>query len=684
MENAYLFYASVTCLCLGALLGAVAALAHKRKLGLGILTGGAYIALVLLFLLKDRLTGGTTDLYSLMIAGDYALDVFLSGYHFDKLPGFYIQAMDADYRGYALALFIIAPILTVSTAISFFRTTVDKLRYALNPGGRYILSELNAEAVALAESIRKAHPYAQIVFTGVGRPEKKHETGLVERAREIRALCLKKEVTQLRFGLPFGTNWVFLISRHEPTNVAEALALIEKYKNSRQKLDISVYAASAESKLAIDGADKGDRCLHPKFREYMQAQLPGILQEGSGNIWTAFARLLEDAPLEGHFRIRCVDTTEQTIRKVLTDHYKTIHLGAKERGRVVGITILGFGKHGATLLKNAAWIFQFLGYRLEFNIVDLDGKARKYLRQEAPELLSEEGKERPGDANLDICFLGQDQGINCLCSDFDDMFLETFWQRMESTQLVFVSLGDDGRNIAAATHIRELFTRKAIEGALAKLAPDATEQEKEEKARQLRSDYENPDNIASPLIFAVVTDRHRADNLRACAKGKKGDLARCNYHIEPVGALADTYHIQNLLDTRKLEKSALKNHLTWSFKSVMLPKKGEMDQAAFQKLVENAEQYVRYSYYRDSSVATSLHQQLLKGLQEELKDTAVREKISVAEVKKITEKMRWNAYMRAQGFRYSPVRNDRIKQHPLLVPYDQLPPEEKEKDIIEF
>ena len=281
MENAYLFYGSVTCLCLGALLGAVAALAHKRKLALGILTGGAYIALVLLFLLKDRLTGGTTDIYSLMIAGDYALDVFLSGYHFDKLPGFYIQAMDADYRSYALALFIIAPILTVSTAISFFRTTVDKLRYALNPGGRYILSELNAEAVALAESIRKAHPYAQIVFTGVGRPEKKHDGILVEKARELGALCLKKEVTQLRFGLPFGTNWVFLISRHEPTNVAEALALIEKYKNSRQKLDISVYAASAESKLAIDGADKGDRCLHPKFERFMQEHLPEAMPQGS-------------------------------------------------------------------------------------------------------------------------------------------------------------------------------------------------------------------------------------------------------------------------------------------------------------------------------------------------------------------------------------------------------------------
>ena len=168
------------------------------------------------------------------------------------------------------------------------------------------------------------------------------------------------------------------------------------------------------------------------------------------------------------------------------------------------------------------------------------------------------------------------------------------------------------------------------------------------------------------------------------SQGKKGDLTRCNYHIEPVGALADTYHIDNLRATAQLEQAALKNHLVWSFKVVTLDGDGKLDEKNFQKLVGKAEQYVRYSYFRDSSVATSLHQQLLNGVAKDMEEAARRENYSVTEAKIITEKLRWNAYMRAQGFRHSQVRNDRIKQHPLLVSYDQLPEEEKEKDIIEF
>lgn len=33
-----------------------------------------------------------------------------------------------------------------------------------------------------------------------------------------------------------------------------------------------------------------------------------------------------------------------------------------------------------------------------------------------------------------------------------------------------------------------------------------------------------------------------------------------------------------------------------------------------------------------------------------------------------------------QGWTYGPVRNDALKQHPCLVPYEQLPEEEKDYD----
>jgi len=33
-----------------------------------------------------------------------------------------------------------------------------------------------------------------------------------------------------------------------------------------------------------------------------------------------------------------------------------------------------------------------------------------------------------------------------------------------------------------------------------------------------------------------------------------------------------------------------------------------------------------------------------------------------------------------QGWTYGPTRNDRLKQHPCLVPYDELPESEKEYD----
>lgn len=56
------------------------------------------------------------------------------------------------------------------------------------------------------------------------------------------------------------------------------------------------------------------------------------------------------------------------------------------------------------------------------------------------------------------------------------------------------------------------------------------------------------------------------------------------------------------------------------------------------------------------------------------------ESIEVNEENMRLEHRRWNAYMRTEGYRYAPVRNDIAKEHPCLVSYDGLTEEEQGYD----
>jgi hypothetical protein len=40
----------------------------------------------------------------------------------------------------------------------------------------------------------------------------------------------------------------------------------------------------------------------------------------------------------------------------------------------------------------------------------------------------------------------------------------------------------------------------------------------------------------------------------------------------------------------------------------------------------------------------------------------------------------WLNYKKAEGWKYGPVKNVKLKEHPCLVPYDQLPEDQRRKD----
>jgi len=90
-----------------------------------------------------------------------------------------------------------------------------------------------------------------------------------------------------------------------------------------------------------------------------------------------------------------------------------------------------------------------------------------------------------------------------------------------------------------------------------------------------------------------------------------------------------------------------------------------------------------FEYNYRSSIAKAIHKRLREKLnfKQELLNTpweklSLEQKIEMGEV----EHIRWNAYMRSEGYRYAPKRNDLAKVHYNLVPVSQLSNDDLRKD----
>lgn len=94
--------------------------------------------------------------------------------------------------------------------------------------------------------------------------------------------------------------------------------------------------------------------------------------------------------------------------------------------------------------------------------------------------------------------------------------------------------------------------------------------------------------------------------------------------------------------------------------------------------------YIHYEYYRHSSLAKAIHKEALENRKlyvnagEHNDDQNKHCRCQRCRFR-IAEHMRWNAYMHVHGYRYG-ERNDMAKIHNNLVPWDDLSPDDKNKD----
>lgn len=330
--------------------------------------------------------------------------------------------------------------------------------------------------------------------------------------------------------------------------------------------------------------------------------------------------LLLDSADFGKAKVRRVNENQMLAYSIINDEKTMItkDVTIKDDKKIISTLVVGFGGYGEEITKSLLWCGQLPGYELEINVIDKSPKAESYFKAKCPEIFKLNNNKELGETIYSLNFFNEVD-----VSSYE--FTETL-KKLSNTSVVYVSLGNDELNIETAISIRILFERMGIYPKIRAI---------------VFSDVKNKTIVQKGLI------NYKEDN----------------YDIEIIGNISSRYDYDKIVN-EKIEEKAIKYHYAWAYDS-------DMSEEDLKKTIENeTKKFNQIEYYRNSSIATAIHDTYRKS-------ENIPEKNAI-----VYEHIRWNAYMRTEGYIFSgsydkKTRNDRAKMHHDLVKQEIL----NDKDI---
>lgn len=491
-------------------------------------------------------------------------------------------------------LFVLAPMLTFGFVLSFFKNLSAYKRYMTHYNSDvYVFSELNERSLALAESLYKNKRKDRLfVFTDVFEKEEEESYELIEKAKELGAICFKSDVVTIDFSFHSSKSELnfFTIGEDQSENIGQSIKIIEKLKY-RDNTNLYVFSTQLGSELLLanayvcESADKSE-----------QARPIAI-------------------------RVRRVNEVQSLINRNLYENgYEKIFSSAllvDDGSKHINAVVIGMGQHGTEMTKALTWFCQMDGYEVVIDSFDKEKNVEERFGSMCPELMKFSGKTYiPGEASYTVNIHSE--------VDVDTVSFDKLIERLVDATYVFVALGNDEKNISTAIKLRGLFERKKCH----------------------------------PTIQAVVYDPQKKQALTGITNYRGAP-----YDIDFIGDVKTSYSESVIIDS-DVEEEALKRHLMWGDES----------------------EFWRYDYNYKSSIASAIHRKMkiMCNIPGAAKDKSERSKKELWDLR-VLEHKRWNAYMRSEGYVYGGTveksgRNDIAKTHNCLVPFDELPLDEQEKD----
>lgn len=373
------------------------------------------------------------------------------------------------FSAYGYLAFIISPILTFDFVISQFTQIKEDLKSMLSwRANRHVFSELNEHSMALAESIYSVHnevnakkqiftksfaeykalkkgqsspkfieilkenykkytSRVQIVFTDVYKQNNENTENLLQRAKAINAICLKRDIVSIKEPVRF-------YIRHRLS------------KNSKESDDKEAKKTKFEQRFYYISNDENENLAQVQEMKSNKS----ITNQNSN----AFLYLFSQSTISDIATNTMLETDNKNLQILrinpayytLVDHiynngyklFDNARIG-KSGKKEINAIIIGYGGYGKILTKMLLWYCEMPGYQLSLTVIDEREGIEAEFRHNCPKIDLK-------DSNLHFI-----DGCNVLSNK-----LNIALSKIDNPSYIFVATGDDEKNIDVAASIRRL------------------------------------------------------------------------------------------------------------------------------------------------------------------------------------------------------------------------------------
>ena len=433
---------------------------------------GVFVAVMVMFFPIHLSTTGVTVLgvgRSVLLSVFHSMQVFTIGCDYEVVQegmGYCSHSLTVWYQLWATVLYVLAPVFTFGFVLSLFKNLSAYAKYLWSYFKEvYVFSELNERSLSLAKDVRSKHKKAAIVFTDVFEDNEESSYELTDRAKQLRAICFKKDLLALDFKRHSHRKPMsfFAIGDNETESLNQALKLIPIYKD-RPDTHVYVFSTKIEGELLLASIDKGE------------------------------------------VKVRRINEVRSLVNRVLYERGDILFRSAKEISdgrKKISAVVVGMGNHGTELVKALTWFGQMDGYKLEIHAFDKDPLAEEKFIALAPELMSPDynGVDIEGEAQYRITV---HSGVDVISHSFVKKIAE-----ITDATYVIVALGNDDVNISTAVNLRMYFERMKIHPIVQAIVYNSEQKKALDSLRNYRGqtyDIEFIGDMESSYTEAVIMD----------------------------------------------------------------------------------------------------------------------------------------------------------------------------------